>query len=162
MPISPYIRGLRAHVGSQLLLLPGVAALVHNDEGELLLIRRSDDGQWGLPAGAVDPGETPADAVRREVLEETGLRVRPLEVAGVFGGDGFRHRYPNGDEAEYMVVVFDCTILGGTAVPADGEAVECRFWPSARIPRLPFPYPPELFVRKRGTPPLFAPAANRE
>ena len=161
MPISPYIHGLRAQVGSQLLLLPGVAALVHNDEGELLLIRRSDDGQWGLPAGAVDPGETPADAVRREVLEETGLRVRPLEVAGVFGGDGFRHRYPNGDEAEYMVVVFECTILGGAMVPADGEAVEFRFWPSAQIPPLPFPYPPELFVRQRGTAPLFAPVANR-
>lgn len=74
MPISPYIRGLRAHVGSQLLLLPGVAALVRNEEGSLLLIRRSDDGRWGLPAGVVDPGETPADAVRREVLEETGFR----------------------------------------------------------------------------------------
>lgn len=161
MPISPYVRGLRAHVGSQLLLLPGVAALVHNDAGELLLIRRSDDGQWGLPAGAVDPGETPADAVQREVLEETGLRVQPLEVAGVFGGDGFRHRYPNGDEAEYVVIVFECTILGGDLATADGEALECRFWPSARIPRLPFPYPRELFVRQRGTGPLFAPAANR-
>jgi ADP-ribose pyrophosphatase YjhB (NUDIX family) len=158
MPISPYIRGLRAHVGSQLLLLPGVAALVRNEEGSLLLIRRSDDGRWGLPAGVVDPGETPADAVRREVLEETGFDVRPVEVAGVFGGASFRHRYPNGDEAEYVVTVFECTITAEAVAEGDGEAVECRFWPADRIPPLPLPYPPELFVRKRGAAPLFAPA----
>jgi len=78
-------------------LNPGVAALIRDDEGCFLLQRRSDDGSWSLPAGAVDPGERPARAVVREVWEETGLEVVPVALAGVFSGPGFLHTYPNGD-----------------------------------------------------------------
>ena len=59
--------------------------------GVSLLQRRNDDGSWSLPAGAIDPGEGPAQAVVREAYEETGLHVVPEKVAGVFGGEGFRH-----------------------------------------------------------------------
>jgi 8-oxo-dGTP diphosphatase len=66
MPISSYIAGLRAHVGHDLLMIPGVSAVVRNDRGHILLGRRSDDGSWGLPALPADapawfakPGEQP-------------------------------------------------------------------------------------------------------
>ena len=58
--------------------VPCVGALVHDDEGRLLLVRRRNEpgaGRWSVPGGRVEPGETDADAVRREVLEETGLHV---------------------------------------------------------------------------------------
>jgi 8-oxo-dGTP pyrophosphatase MutT (NUDIX family) len=48
---------------------------VQNQRGEVLLVRRADDGRWAMPGGWVDPGETPDQAVVREVLEETGLQV---------------------------------------------------------------------------------------
>src|SRR5690242_2766065 len=101
MPISDYVRELRECVGTRLLLLPGVTGIVRDEQGRVLLMRRADNGFWGFPAGAIDPGETPAQAVEREVREETGLHVRATRVAGVFGGAGFRLRYENGDEAEY-------------------------------------------------------------
>jgi 8-oxo-dGTP pyrophosphatase MutT (NUDIX family) len=92
MPISSYLRDLRAIVGPRLLLMPGVAALVRDASERVLFMHRADDGRWGLPAGAIDPGESPTAAIVREVREETGLVVRPSGVAGVFGGAGFRHR----------------------------------------------------------------------
>jgi len=149
MPISDYLRDLRRVVGSRLVLLPGVAALVRDDEGRVLLMRRADDGRWGLPAGAIDPGESPAEAVAREVREETGLVVRAARVAGVFGGRGFRHRYPNGDEAEYTVVVFDCEVTGGELRSDDGEALELRYFAPAEIPELQVAYPRALFDDRR-------------
>lgn len=146
MPISDYLRGLRARVGTDLLLVPGVSALIRDGSGRVLLQRRADDGQWGLPAGAIDPGETPAMAVRREVWEETGLRVEPVVVRGVFGGEGFRFTYPNGDVSEYTVVMFECRVLGGQLSCLDGESLELRWFAPAEMPMLKAPYPPEVFL----------------
>jgi ADP-ribose pyrophosphatase YjhB (NUDIX family) len=150
MPISEYLRELRELVGPRLLLLPGVAAIVRDDRRRVLFIRRADDGRWGLPAGAVDPGESPAAATIREVREETGLRVRTTRVAGVFGGAGFRHRYENGDEAEYTVIVFECVVTGGSLEPRDGEAVELRHFAPEEVPELAMPYPRSLFESDGG------------
>jgi ADP-ribose pyrophosphatase YjhB (NUDIX family) len=146
LPISEYLRDLRAVVGQRLLLLPSVAAIVRDESQRVLLMRRADDGSWGLPAGAIEPGESPSGAVVREVREETGLDVRVMSVAGVFGGSGFRHRYPNGDLAEFAVVVLDCEPTGGTLAPADGEALELRWFAPAEVPTLPVPYPRALFA----------------
>ncbi len=146
MPISDYLRELRSTVGTRLLLLPGVAGIVRDAKGSVLFIRRADDGRWGLPAGGIEPGEAPAIAVAREVHEETGLVVRPTRIAGVFGGTGFRHRYGNGDEVEWTVVVFECDVIGGTLTPLDGEALELRFFAPDTVPTLQLAYPRELFL----------------
>jgi ADP-ribose pyrophosphatase YjhB (NUDIX family) len=147
VPISPYLRDLRAVVGRRLLLLPGVSAVIRDDAERVLFMRRADDGRWGLPAGAVDPGESPAEAIVREVREETGLVVRPVRVAGVFGGAGYRHRYPNGDEAEWTVAAFECEVVGGELAPRDGEALELRYFAPEEAPALQLPYPRSLFER---------------
>jgi 8-oxo-dGTP pyrophosphatase MutT (NUDIX family) len=147
MPISTYLRQLRAVLGPRLLLMPGVAAVVRDASERVLFMRRADDGRWGLPAGAIDPGESPLQAIAREVREETGLAVRPARVAGVFGGPGFRHRYPNGDEVEWTVTVFECEVVGGVLAPQDGEALELRYFAPEEAPTLQLPYPRPLFDR---------------
>lgn len=147
MPISPYLRELRTVVGPRLLLMPGVAAIVRDASERVLFMHRADDGRWGLPAGAIDPGESPAQAIVREVREETGLDVRAIRVAGVFGGLGFRHRYPNGDEVEWTVTVFECEIAGGELAPQDGEALALRYFTPEEAPSLQLPYPRRLFDR---------------
>lgn len=125
--MSPYVRALRARVGSARLLLPSVTALVFDDAGRLLLVRQGDLGVWSTPGGAMEPGESPADAVVREAWEETGLHVEPLCLAGVYGGDETVVRYPNGDETQYVMLVFDCAVRGG-APRADGdETLEVRY-----------------------------------
>lgn len=155
MPISSYMKSLRERIGTQLILMPGVAAVIRNDQGAILVQCREDDGGWSLPAGAIDPGESPAEAVVREVKEETGLEVVPERILGVFGGLPFRHTYPNGDEAEYTVVVFACRVIGGELEAQDGESVELRYFPVEELPTLEAPYPPELFQDPNRSVPLF-------
>lgn len=146
MPISPYLRDLRVRVGHDLVLMPGVAAIIRDDRGRILVERRSDDpSRFSLPAGAIDPGETPAQATVREVREETGLLVRPTRMLAVFGGQEFRTVYPNGDQVEYTVIVFACTPVGGTLTPRDGEALELTYVDADRMPDLGLPYPRWLF-----------------
>jgi 8-oxo-dGTP pyrophosphatase MutT (NUDIX family) len=62
---------------------PSVSAVIFDRRRRLLLQQRSDGGQWGLPGGAVEIGESLATAVAREVLEETGLSVVPRRLIGV-------------------------------------------------------------------------------
>jgi 8-oxo-dGTP diphosphatase len=117
MAISPYITRLRAHVGHDLLLLPGASAVVRDDRGRILLMRRADNGAWSLPAGMIDPGEQPAGAALREVLEETGVVAEIERLGGVAMHTA---EYPNGDRCEYLAVWFRCRAVGGQA-RADGE-----------------------------------------
>jgi 8-oxo-dGTP pyrophosphatase MutT (NUDIX family) len=120
MGMSSYIRGLRQKVGHDYVLVPAAAALIRDDEGRILLVRHVD-GPWQLPGGAVDPDESPEDAVRRECLEEASIGIRPVRIAGAFGGPGFRRRYENGDEVGIVVTVFEAEIVSGTAQPGDDE-----------------------------------------
>jgi 8-oxo-dGTP diphosphatase len=84
MAIPPYISDLRAQIGHALLLLPAAAAIIQDDEGRVLLIRRGDGRGWSLPGGMMEPGERIAEAVVREVWEETGLEVEPVRLVGVY------------------------------------------------------------------------------
>ena len=99
MAISTYYKQIREKVGSDLIFMPSVAAIIKNEQGEILF--QYPGGEfWSLPAGAIEPGETPEEAVVREVWEETGLRVQVKEIKGIFGGKDFRHTYSNGDQVE--------------------------------------------------------------
>ncbi len=60
------------------------AALIDPADDHILLIRRADSGQWAMPGGALEVGETPAQGTVREALEETGIRCEPVRLAGVF------------------------------------------------------------------------------
>jgi len=124
---------MRAQIGHELLLLPGVSAIVRDDTGRILLARRSDNGRWSLPAGVIDPGEQPADAVLREVFEETGVRA---EIEGVAGLATHPVIYPNGDACEYLNVWFRCRALSGRAHAADDESTEVAWFDPDRLPEL--------------------------
>lgn len=63
--------------------MPSVAAVIRNDSGEILLQNKGNGEKWSLPAGAIEPGEAPAEAIVREVWEETGLIVLPRKLVGV-------------------------------------------------------------------------------
>lgn len=149
MPMSPYYRALRERTGPELLLIPAVAALIRNDHGRLLVQRDRHD-HWSLPAGAIEPGEAPARAVAREVHEETGLHVRPERVLAVVGGDHCRVTYPSGDQVEYIVTVFACTIVSGALIDSNDETASLHWFLPEQMPTLAFPYPGEV-LRGEGT-----------
>ena len=147
MPMSEYYNMLRRKIGTELIFNPGVAAIIRNEKAEILFQRPSLESDiWSLPAGAIELGETPAEAIIREVWEETGLGVTPKKLAGVFGGKEFRFTYPDGNQVEYLIFVFECSIDNGTLEAIDGESAELRYFHPSVMPKLAIPYPQEIFI----------------
>jgi 8-oxo-dGTP pyrophosphatase MutT (NUDIX family) len=149
---SAYQEALTEAMKGRLIIVAGVAAVIRNEQGWVLIERRSDNGDWDLPAGAVDPGETPRQAIVREVEEETGLVVSVTGIAGVFGGERFRHTYEDGQEVEGFTVIFDCEVTGGALRSVDGEAETFRYVSPEEVPPLMMPYPRALFQAGRRGP----------
>jgi 8-oxo-dGTP diphosphatase len=134
MPMSAYIRAMRDKIGTDLLLVPATSAVVINGEGEILLHQRTDNGRWSLPGGAIDPGEEPADAIVREVWEETGVHVIPERIVGVYGGPELIVQYPNGDQIAVLSVTFACRPIGGEPRVNDDESLEVRYFSPGALP----------------------------
>jgi len=145
-----HIVRLREHVGHDLLLLPVAAALIHDERGRLLLQEKSSGEGWSLPAGIIEPGESPVETVVREAREETGLVVRPLAIAGVFGGRHFRHVYPNGDHVELTIVVYRCEAIGKSDAPLDPETLSLRYFDRHEMPAMRMPFPEEMLFAADG------------
>ena len=61
-----------------------VTGVVQRSDGRILAIRRADDGRWVPPGGVLEMTETPQEGVVREVLEETGVKVEPIRLTGVY------------------------------------------------------------------------------
>ncbi|WP_018898179.1 NUDIX domain-containing protein [Rhizobium sp. 2MFCol3.1] len=139
--MASYLIDLRKLIGNRLILLPAVAAVIHDEAGRLLLQEKSSGEAWSLPAGAIEPGETPREAIIREVMEETGLVVTSTSILGVFGGREFRYVYPNGDQVEYVVTLFKCQIGDGNGVWTDSETKSIRYFTPDDMPPLALPYP---------------------
>jgi ADP-ribose pyrophosphatase YjhB (NUDIX family) len=114
-------------------VIPCVGAIVHDPAGRLLLIQRGhapNAGRWSVPGGRIEPGETPEQAVEREVLEETGLHVRAGAVVG-------RVRLP-GDSVVYDVVDLACALIDPHELPVAGDdASDVLFADAATLDRLP-------------------------
>jgi len=142
-----YIRRLRPLIGNELLLYPSVAAVIRDAEGRLLLQEKRSGEGWSLPAGGIEPGETPQEAVLREVAEETGFEARISTILGVFGGMDFRYTYPNGDRVEYVVTLFLCETTGRSSAPLDSETNSIRYFSEAEMPLLALPYPKNALFR---------------
>jgi ADP-ribose pyrophosphatase YjhB (NUDIX family) len=112
---------LRSRVGSAPLILPGAAALIRDEGGRVLLARRIDSGLWTLPGGLLELGESLAGTAVRETEEETGLRIEPLRIRGVFGGQCVV--FPGGDELYPVSTCFEGEIRSGSIRP-DGKEID--------------------------------------
>jgi len=135
MPQSAYIEGIRSRIGHDLLLLPGVTAVIRAGE-RFLLARKSEQGIWGLIGGAVEPGEEPLDAVAREVSEEIGCAIRVAGVVGAYGGPSLVVEYANGDRVAYVTTAYACELLD-EAIPDGDEIVEIGWFTRTEIAELP-------------------------
>src|SRR5919199_4691138 len=105
-------------------LVVAVTAVVVNDQGELLLQKRSDNDLWGLPGGAMNLGESIGQAVVREVREETGLEVQPTGLVGIYSDPGHVIAYANGEVRQEFSFSFTARIVGGEVSVADEESTE--------------------------------------
>lgn len=92
----------------------GCSAAIINEEGKVLLTRRLDNGQWCLPSGGMEPGESPSETVIREVFEETGLHVRVKRLVGVYSDPNQLVVYVDGNKVQIVAVHFEAEVTGGT------------------------------------------------
>ncbi|MCX3290203.1 NUDIX domain-containing protein [Streptomyces sp. NEAU-H22] len=134
MATPDFIRTLRASAGHQLLWLPGVTALVFDDEGRVLLNRRADTRKWSVLGGIPDPGEQPAACAVREVYEETAVRCVAERVVVVQALQPVT--YENGDTCQYMDITFRCRSVGGEARVNDDESLDVAWFDVDALPEL--------------------------
>jgi ADP-ribose pyrophosphatase YjhB (NUDIX family) len=127
--MSAHIARLRAAVGHELLLLPSVSVLPVDEAGRLLLVRHAGhhDG-WAVLGGAVEVGESPAEAAIREAREEIGAEVRLTRLLDVLGGPEYQVTYPNGDLAAYVTAVYEAEIVNGLPGVADHDELSDTAW----------------------------------
>ena len=91
----------------------GCSAAIFDAHRRVLLTKRQDNGQWCLPSGGVEPGESVAEACEREVLEETGLSVRVKRFVGVYSHPDQLTVYSETDKFQIIALHFEAEITGG-------------------------------------------------
>lgn len=113
-------------------VVPAVTAFVVNERGELLLEQRSDNGRWGLPGGVHQAGETIAETVVREVLEETGISVEVTGLIGIYTNPGHVIAFDDGEVRQEFSLCFRAKSATGE-IQASSESLDVRWIPVAEI-----------------------------
>ncbi|MBP5091289.1 MAG: NUDIX domain-containing protein [Bacilli bacterium] len=131
-----YISTLREKIGHEPIMSAGCGVLIINEKDEVLLEKRSDNGLFCLPGGAIELGENIEDGAKREVFEETGIKLDKIHLLAVYSGEKQKLIYPNGDVVYYIDFIYyahvnskDISIGKG-----DGESSEIAFYPKGKIP----------------------------
>jgi len=100
-------------IGTQGKIRLGCSAAIFDEHGRVLLTKRQDNGQWCLPSGGVEPGESVAEGCEREVFEETGLKVRVKRFVGVYSHPDQLTVYSETDKFHIVALHFEAEIIGG-------------------------------------------------
>jgi ADP-ribose pyrophosphatase YjhB (NUDIX family) len=116
-------------------LVPSVTAIVSNQDGAILMVHKTDNDLWALPGGGMDVGESMADAVVREVKEETGIDVEVTGVVGIYTNPNHVMAYDDGEVRQQCSICFTTRLLGGT-LATSSETKEVRFVASADLAAL--------------------------
>ena len=112
-------------------VIPCVGAVIRDDKGRLLVVKRGHEpgaGLWSLPGGRIESGETDAEALVREMREETGLEIEPGPLLGAV-------RRPVADGNVIDIRDYVATITGGTLIPGD-DAADARWVSAAELDSL--------------------------
>lgn len=120
MVMEAYFKQLRKKIGHDEIIMPGVAGVLFDESRQRILMerRRDDSTGWSLVGGLQNLGESAPESMVREVKEETGLDVSVSKLIGV--DTNFHHTFPNGDQAQIPMFLFEVTALGGH-LHADGD-----------------------------------------
>lgn len=132
--MTGYIKDLREFIGTRPLIVVGSTVIVMNDRQEILLQHRSDTKEWGLPGGAMEPGETLEETAARELFEETGLKAESFTFKDVLSGKPLYFKYPNGDEVYNVINVFFANGIYGDLSMMDGESLDLKYFSLHELP----------------------------
>ena len=114
-------------------MVPSVNVIIENDAREILMIQRSDNGNWAVPGGAIDLGESLSQAAVRETKEETGIDCEIVDVIGIYTDPKHIILYTsNGEARQEFSVVLRARATGGTPTPSS-ESTHVRWVPAAEV-----------------------------
>ena len=100
-------------------LVPAASAVITDENGRLLLAKRTDNALWTIPGGTMKPGETIAKTAIREVKEETGLDVEVVSLVGIYSNPHHVVEYSDGEVRQQFSVCFTCKFVGGELTTSD-------------------------------------------
>ena len=130
-----YIEDLRAIVGQRPLILVGSVAIILDEEGRLLLQQRKYPKEsWGLAGGLMELGETTEEVARREVEEETGLKVGKLHFINVYSGPEYFVKAANGDQFYCVTVAYYTDDYSGELVVDEKESISIEYFYPHELP----------------------------
>jgi len=124
-------------VGNRKLITPGVRAIIRNKQGQVLLVRRKDNGQWVMPAGSIELEESILDCVKREVREETGLEVISAIPIAMYTEPRFSFTTAYGAEQQMFAIVFLVKEWSGEVLKQTEETDDARFFSLSELPAIP-------------------------
>ena len=116
-------------------IIPAASAIVADENGRILLQRRSDNDLWALPGGTMEVGETIAETAVRETREETGLEVSPDYIVGIYTNPHHVVAFSNGEVRQQFSLCFACKLVGGEVKVSD-ESYEVGFFSPEEIEHL--------------------------
>ena len=100
-------------------VVPAASAVVTDEDGRLLLAKRTDNDLWTIPGGTMEPGETIAETAVREVKEETGIDVEVVSLVGIYSNPQHVVEYSDGELRQQFSVCFECRRIGGEVATSD-------------------------------------------
>lgn len=131
-----YIKNIRKKIGHDPIVNVGATILVFNDKKELLLNLRNDTNNWGIPGGSKELKETLEECAIRELKEETNLDTNDLELVTVLSGKEYYYRYPNNDEVDCVIALYQVKNYSGNLYINDDESKKLQFFSLDKLPEL--------------------------
>lgn len=125
--MEDFIKKVRKVIGHEPMLLPHAVVILFNEQNEILIEVRADDGYLDFPGGTVDINEEVAVTAERELFEETGIIADELELFNIYSGEITRYQYTSGDITYGVDVVYICKKYHGELKPQQEEVKELRF-----------------------------------
>ncbi|ARP71397.1 NUDIX domain-containing protein [Streptomyces pluripotens] len=117
-------------------LVPAASTIVTDGEGHILLQRRTDNGMWALPGGAMQIGESLPQCAVRETREETGLHVDVVGIVGTYTNPGHVFAYDDGEVRQEFSICFLARPVGGCLTVSD-ESTDVRWFEPSEVDDLP-------------------------
>ncbi len=124
---------MRQYVGHRPIILPGSVVIIVNEKEEVLLQKRRD-GNWGLPGGLMDLGESFEEVAKREIFEETGLTIENLKLLHVYSGSEYYLKVENGDELYSLTAVYYTRDVSGQMNIDYRESVKVEYVGLQQLP----------------------------
>lgn len=131
--MNDYIKSMRNLIGNEILLTVGCGAIIEDSHKRILLQQRAGTNLWGIPGGLMELGETFEQTVKREVLEETNLKIDYLELFGIYSGAKGYAQYDNGDKVFSVQLIFYAKTYSGT-ITMNHESNELSFFEKGHLP----------------------------